>query len=486
MDPKTIKVLSEFEVKQALGQTKYLPIAVEKDYYKELKTNLLSPSTFQNYSCCIEFITSWFYNKFPKGFFKQTYMDLQHIFSYRLHHTFRQMLVNNKPAAAIKVSIDPTYNREFIDSTPYGAMLYNNKSRYKDSFFRDMDRHLYISMQMEMLKLNFTFKMLVPEQGIQMDLAKKCELVFRCGFTQKHYADVDFHIPDELLMQVAEDTNNYVCPCSGRIVEAEKFVNYFNMHSSLALYYKFDASKGKMQYFLKVPHCYIHIRSGNIQLDEGQLTSNITNNYNVSFDAEVLFPSPKFYAYYSMKTRQNKLTMSRLDEKSFGIMASSLARVPYKNERGWQWSLETQYTFPDDQVQDIKDKKLMKIDFHELIGDLRDVIESTKSMAISPDVFLDIDVYCKFRKIDTTTDWWNYTINFNEPCPSTTCYLIIYMDNAYFHNMLNVLHEYDKQRIQTDDSIIEHKRLDDYKKNLKRTSMGRPQDKVVVKEEYTS
>ena len=484
MDPKTIKVLSEREVRQALGQTKYLPIAVEKDYYKELKTNLLSPSTFQNYSCCIEYMTSWFYNKFPKQFFKQTYLDLQHIFSYRLHHTFRQMLVNNKPAAAIKVSIDPTFNRDFIDSTPFGAMLYNNRSRYKDSFFRDPEKHLFVSMQMELLKLNFSFKMLVPEQGLQMDLAKKCELVFRCGFTQKHYNDVDFHIPDELLIQIAEDTGNFVCPCTGKIADAEKFVSYFNKRSILALYYKFDAGKGKMQYFLKVPHCYMHIRTGEIQLDEGSMSGNITNNYNVSFDCEVRFPSPKFYAYYSMKSRQNKLTMSRLDEKSFGIMASSLARVPYKNERGWSWSMETQYNFPDEKKEAIKNKELMTIDFHELIGDLKDVIETTKSMAISPDVFLEFKVYCKFKCIETTTDWWNYTINFKEPIPGTSCYIIVYMDTEYFHNMLNVLHEYDKQRIQTDDSLVEHKRLDDYKKNLKRSSMGRKQDKVPTREEY--
>ena len=485
MDPTKIKELTNFEARMAFGGRPYYPIAMAKDYDKELKTNLLSPSVNQNYSCCIEFMCNWFYGKFPEGFFKQTFLDLQHILNFRMKHRTRDLMITNKPAAAIRVSIDPSYNREFIDSYQYGAMLYNNRTNYKDSFFRDMDKALFISMQTEIIKMQFTFRMLFAEQGIQMDVAKRAELIFRAGATQKHYNDIDFHIPDELLNQIAEDTGNFVCPCTGRIKDAEKFVNYFNMHSGLALFYKFDSGKGKMQYYLKVPHCYMHIRTGEIQIDEGQRIGNIANNFSVSFDCEVRFPAPKFYAYYSLRKRGNKLTMSRLDEKSFGIMASSLARVPYKNEKGWQWTLESKYIFRDQEEQDIKDKKLMSIDFFELMGQMKDVIEATKAMAISPAVFLELRVYCMFKQIKTETDWWEYKIKFLEPIPSTECYIILYMDNKYFHDMQNVLHEYDRQRIQTADTQIEHKRLEDYKKNLKRSSMGRPQDKVNVMKEET-
>ena len=477
--------MSKNELYTLLGRRDMYPVAFEKDYYKELKTNLLTPSTYQNYSCCIEYMTRWFYSKFPEGFFKSKHIDLQHIFKHRMTKTHREMLVVAKPAAAIKATLDQSYNRETLDLYNYGQTMYVNRSGYRDAFFRDMDKHLYISMQPELLRINFTFKIMVAEQGLQMDLARKCAFIFRSNGSQTHYNDVDFHIPDELLNQVAEDTNHFICPCSGKIKDAEAFVNYFNMHSYLPLYYKFDASKHKMQYYLKIPRCYTHIKTGEIQLDEGMRNGNLNDHYGLSFDCEVRFPAPKFYAYYSLQSRGNKLCISKLDENSFGIMVSSLASVPYKNDQGWPWKVETKYIFDNEEDKEkIRSKQPVSIHFEELLGDLKDVIESTKSMAISPDVFLELRVYNYFKNVKVKVDWWKYTIDILEPLSSEECYIILYMDGDYFANMLTVLNEYDKQRVQPHDSNIEHKRLDDYKKNLNRSSMGRTEDKVIDKTEY--
>ena len=51
------------------------------------------------------------------------------------------------------------------------------------------------------------------------------------------------------------------------------------------------------------------------------------------------------------------------------------------------------------------------------------------------------------------------------------------MDTEYYHDALENYNEYSKYRIQMSDTNIEHKRLD-YKKNLKRASLERLQDKV--------
>lgn len=485
MDPKKIRVLSNSELQTLLGRTNNLPVAFKQDYYKELKTNLLTPSTYHNYSCCIEYMLRWFYTQFPDNFFKTKYLELQHIFHSRRTTKSRDLLVTTKPAVSIKPTIDQSFNRDNLDLYNYGQVMYNNRARYKDAFFIDNDRSLYISMQTELLKINFSFKLLFAEQPIQIDVARRCALVFRANGSQTHYNDVDFHIPDELLIQLAEDTNNCVCPCSGKICDAEKFTNYFNMHSGLPLYYKFDSSKHKIQYYLKIPRCYTHIKTGDIQMDEGQMRGNLNSSYGISFDCEVRFPAPKFYAYYSLRSRGNKICMSKLDEKSFGIMVSSLARVPYKNDRGWPWKMETEYHFDsEEEIDAIKNKELLTIHFEELLGDLKDSIESTKSMALNPDVFLELRVYSYFKSVPIRVDWWKYTIELLEPISSSTCYIILYMDGAYFANMLTVLNEYDKQRVQPSDSKIEHRRLEDYKKNLKRASMGRKEDKVNSKEEY--
>ena len=72
MDHTKARILSVDEVMQALGSTdpELTPIAIERDYHKHLKTNLLIPSVNQNFSCAVEFMTGWFYNKFPDNFFK--------------------------------------------------------------------------------------------------------------------------------------------------------------------------------------------------------------------------------------------------------------------------------------------------------------------------------------------------------------------------------------------------------------------------------
>ena len=75
-DYSNIKILSNREVESMLGlHPKDYPILkIERDYKKELKTNLVIPSFNQNFSCAVEFMTKWFYNKFPDDFFKSKYI----------------------------------------------------------------------------------------------------------------------------------------------------------------------------------------------------------------------------------------------------------------------------------------------------------------------------------------------------------------------------------------------------------------------------
>ena len=480
MDAKLIRVVTKKDIREALGKVgDSTPIEFTKDYTKNLKTNLLTPSKNQSYSCCIEYILKWFYSKFPDNFFKQKHIELEHMLNQRIRYTTRELMTTDKPAVSIRASLDHSFNREMLDQYNWGANLYSNLAHYRDAFFKDVDKKLFISMNLEILMMNFSFRLLFAEQAIQIDVGQRCALVFRALATQKFYVDVDYHIPDELLVQLAEDTNNFVCPCTGNIRDAEAFVRYFNQRSSLALYYKFDPSKHKMQYFLRVPRCLVHIKTNEIQLDEGQRSGNLMNNYSVSFECQVRFPSPKFYAYYSIHERKSMVCATKLDENSFGIIVSSLAKVPEKNEKGWSRKVETLYRFQDKEVEDIKNKKLMSIEFKDLIGDLRDAIDMTKSLAISPEIFLDMRVYNMFRRVSITIDWINYKIQFNEPISSAECCIVLYIDGNYYADTMNVVKEYSKTRISSNDTQIQHRPNTDL---TKKTSLGRAVDKVVEKE----
>lgn len=485
LNPNEYKVLSNREVLELFGRKEDLPIYLNRDYYKQLKTNLLVPSVNQSYSCALEYMSNWFYSRFPDDFFKTKYVEASHIFNQLRTKSYRELLKVVKPAAVIRLNMDMGFNNENLDQYNYGNLLYNNRARYKDAFFIDKDHDLYISATMELLQLNFSYKIMVPYQGLQLDLAKKCQLIFRSGATQKHFNDVDYHIPSELLNQLAADTGNKVCPYNGSIIDATEFVRYFNMHSMLPLMYKFDAATGNMQYYLKMSNVYVHIRTNEINIDEGMREGQLMNNYTISFDCQVRFPTPKFYAYFSMKQRDDISCISKLDESSFVVTVTSLSNVPEKNDKGWRWNLRTEYEFTEDQdIEDLKAGKLMHIDFAELMGDFKDVIDATKHIAISPDVFLDIRVYSFYKLAKCSVDWQKYRINILEPIESAKCYIIIYMDTQYFNEQLINIKEYDKYRIAPTDTNIEHKRLD-YKKNLKRASFERNQDKVEDTNEYT-
>ena len=71
--PKTeennYKILSDTDIYNMFGTSNYQPIlSIDKEFDHKLKTNLMVASTFNAYSCCIEYIRNWIFSKFPEGF----------------------------------------------------------------------------------------------------------------------------------------------------------------------------------------------------------------------------------------------------------------------------------------------------------------------------------------------------------------------------------------------------------------------------------
>ena len=448
------KEISNEDLLRALGR-KDIPIKIHRDYYKSLKMNLLVPSANQSYSTCIEYISKWFYSKFKEGYFATTFLEASHVLDQFKRIKKHDMISITNPAVVITADIDHSFNRENLDLYNLGNTLWNNRCSFRDSFFNDFDKHLHIALQMEMLLMTFNFKIKLSTRGTQIDIARMCQLAFRSGGTQKRYLDIDYKIPKELLKQLAEDTGYSLR--NNCILDTIEFLHYFNQKSRLMVYYKFDTSTGNMEYFIKIPEVVVHIRTDQVNTDTGETHGMIRTDYTVSFDCQVRFPNVKFYAYYSMKTRESVKAYSRLDAKSFLVSTYNLSRVPNKDEHGWQWTLQTEYHLDEDQIPKIKNKELISIDFHTIIGDLRKVIDYCKSIAISPEVFLNIQVYNSFKMIKRDIDWIHYKINLLEPIESEMSYVIIYMDNEYLNNVLTQMRDYDKNRIQPSDDRLNNR-----------------------------
>ena len=454
MDPNEYRVLSTEDLINRFGRTDLLPIEIEKDYYKKMRTNLVIPSTNQSYSMVVEYMTKWFYSKFPEQFFRSKYLEASHIMDTLRTMTQKQLIGNIKPCATIVADLDFNYNRENLDLYNMGIMLYQNKCRYKDAFFIDRDKHLFVSLATELILMNFTFKIRVDTKALQLDVAKMCQMAFRSGGSEKHYNDIDFSVPNELIMQIADDAG--FCPCTCMMDNIE-LMKYLNSHSKLPFFYKLNTATQNMEWFIKIPQSIIHIKVGDINIGAGNVRGMINVDHDITFDAQVRFPSPKFYAYYSIIARENVKSIHKISSGIYIQTVTNLSMVPEKDEHGWQWTVHTEYSFNEEkEIDDIKHGRYedLKICFDELIGDLRTVIDYTKSIAISPEVFLNIRLYSFDKLVKTHIDWQTYTIHIDEPIESANCYLIIYMDNNYMNENISNIKEYHKNRIQPSDNQI--------------------------------
>jgi hypothetical protein len=456
--PKTeennYKILSDTDIYNMFGTSNYQPIlSIDKEFDHKLKTNLMVASTFNAYSCCIEYIRNWIFSKFPEGFFRSEHLDYSHILTYMKKFDMKG-LVESTPCINITPEIEFNFNRENIDLYNMGLNFYHNRCSYKDAFFIDNEKSLFISCNMEVILMRFNIKIVVQYRGIQLDVGKFCQIAFRANGTQKHRLDIDYPVPTELIEQLAEDAG-YTLDINN-IESLVSFNRYLNSNSRMPFIYKLDLSSGKIKWYMKMTNVLVHIRTEDINLDQGNRFAQTHMDYNIEFECQVRFPTPKFYAYYTMIQRETIKKITQIDKSSFAIAIEDIGKIPSKDEHGWDWNLRTEYEFnTTKEISLIKSKKLgLKIEFDELIGNLRDVIDYTKSIAISPEIFLNIKIFNFDKIVKSHVDWNTYTIFIDEPVESMKTIILVYMDNLYFNETLIKMKDFDKHRLQPTDNNI--------------------------------
>lgn len=450
---------------------KKLSLKVKREIKKNLKMSLVPASTSNIYSELIEFTSKWFYSKFPDDFFNSKYIDDSHVLDQMRRFRLQDLISATRPSANIKATIDMNYNRDGADIYNYGLNLYHSCS-FENSFFHDLKKNLFLTIRQEMVSMDFNFKIRLSTRSEQLDIANMCKLAFKINGSETCYVDIDYHIPEKLMLQLAYDSgfDIKICLASGKetysIVETVAFLKYLNSHSGLPILYKFDPSRNRMKFFIKNMRCPIHLVVSNLDVDEGNQYNMTTTDFYIQFQCNLKAPAPKFFAYHS-HAMLDKLTVdNEFDEKDFEEYISTINlffKIPQIDEHGWQIATKSDYIFNfGDETERIKHGELMEIEFSDLIGELRNIIDYTKSIMISPEVFLNIQVY-SHKHISTKIDWINYKIKMLEPIKTNKVRIVIYMDNNFLNSQLIRLREYEKERIQPSDVRINKKylKLDD-------------------------
>lgn len=420
---------------------------------KTLYRSICCPSTTQSYSLCIEFMKRWFLSKFNPDTFKSVYVEGKNIYDDQRTLDKTALLKKPKPALTITPDMDLSFNNEHIDSYPYGMDLYTQTGRFKNSFFSCPTNSSYMGIGMQTILMNFNFKIKLETKAQQLDMYQFIKMACRVGFTCGEDVDLDFHMPYPLMLQLAKDNgfNTYTRSVGDETEElisnVPEFLRWINKYSTIPFLYKFRALNGKNEFFIKMRNMYVHIRPGDLSADGGEREGQMTNNFMIEFSAEVRFPAPKMYAYYSDNAHKLHTVYGAWYQPS-GLVTTCYtfkgSIIQDTNKYGWPLLMSTTY---EEDNEDLLNKPLV-IDMSELVeGDIGACIKDCINKSISPSIFCEFIFYNGGEYIHGKMDWENYKFTSSNPVRSLATYIGIYVNNDFVNNYIMRGNDRDTSRI---------------------------------------
>lgn len=411
---------------------------IRNEHSKTLYRSICVPSAVQSYSLCIEFMKSWFLSKFGKDVFKTVYVDGKNIFDEYRKLSKLELVKKQKPALAIVPTITWDFNNENIDTYPYGMDLYTQTGRFKESFFSCPETNSYLGIGLETILMPFTFRIRLETRAQQIDMYKYIKMACRVGFTCGEDVDLDFHIPYQIILQLAKDNGfeTYMKDDLELVKEVPKLLRWLNTHSALPFIYKHRALNGRNEFFLRMRNMYVHIRSTDLNADDGERESQMSNNFGIELSTEVRFPAPKMYAYYSNNEHKLKEVYGAWYQPNGPVSTCYTFKstiIPDENSYGWHLFMNTTYEVEPEELN-----TRVSIDLSELLkdGDIGDCIKDCLSKGISPAIFCDI-IFCNGgEKLNGRFDWETMTFHSDTIIRSLGTYIGIYIDNDYLSDFI--------------------------------------------------
>lgn len=423
---------------------------LREKHSKILNRSICMPSMSQSYSLCIEYMKHWFYSKFENpNFFKSEYIDGKYIYDDFRKLSRVEMLKRQKPSLTIVPTVEWDYDNDKIDSYPYGLTIYTMTGKFKNAFFNDPVRDVYIGMNMETILMRFVFRVRLETRAQQMDMYKYMKVAHRVGYSDPKDADMDFHVPYVMMVQLARDLG-FEVTCTGdgydQIENIPKFLKYLNMHSQIPFLYKHRTINGKHEFFLRAQRLAVNIRPTGISADDGEREGMLTNNYNIELECEVRFPAPRMYAYYSKGTHELRTIYTAWDQADGSpVTMYTFKAIPIADENryGWPLYMHTQY----DQSLTEKNKPLV-MDCRELVeGDVGELIKDCLEQGLSPSIFFDMCIINGGELVKGKMDWETLTFTSNMPTRSLASYIGIYLDMNYVNTSLANKRGFEKDRV---------------------------------------
>lgn len=395
-----------------------------------LNTSLITPSTVNAYTVGVQYIREWFLSKFPSDFFKSINIEGRHTFYDFRKMTKEEMLKRIKPALSISPRLQIEYDREFIDSYPFGAKMFARHCNHHESFFKDYDNNLFIGLVPEMMLIETEFKLKLSSRAQQVDIYKFMQLNMRIGYSQGEYVAMDYHIPYNIMLQLAIDAGFEVK--DDLIVDVPKFLYYVNSHSSVPILYKMRTINATDEFFMRFDDIYTWISCFEpLSMDDGEKEGMINTSFIIEMRCQLKIPSPKMYVYFS-NTKHVEIERRSIIENIIGVYNIHRIDIPPTNSKGWNKLLTTEY------FEELEKGQVLTIDFTDLFKDseIGKVIDYNNSIAISSSICIDFLLLNGGRQVDYEMDWETLTLKTKEPLREDLTTIAIYTDTAYINNFI--------------------------------------------------
>ena len=409
----------------------YTPFDIKKFKPHELVLNhfvTVSPLS-HNYALCVEYIKKWFYNKFDKDFFGYTFLDGSHVFG-ELQRIDKSTIVaqhyDDKPTCTIIPQIDDSYDRQTIDMNMFGIEQFITTTKIDKSFFQDRVNNKYLMMKMEMILMNFTFRIKCPSRAMGLDVFRYMKQAFRINQSETRDIACDYLIPYSLMLGIASDNGFEIK--DDRIVRPIAFLTYMNKNSFLPILYKHNNMKNKEEFFVRMDDIPVRFGFEGLTKDDGNRIGHLSTDYGVEMTINVRFPGMQLYAYHTKKeflfTPQSKKVYNI--DNTLMIALHQTEPPPSVNERGWLKYVDSDYQADGPGMFSINMDELFE-------GELAQMINLHKQRFISPQAFLEIRVYNDGRSMPIVMDWDTMMLHIQAEPTKLISNIVIYMDTDYLN-----------------------------------------------------
>ena len=397
----------------------------------QLNKNITVAPLHQSYALCIEYMKHWFLQKFKDDFFSWVHVDGSHVFG-ELSKLDKQTIMNHmsddKAILTMIPTIDDDYNRDRLDQNLFGIDQFINTTKIEKAFFQDPVNQRYILMKMDMMLMNFTYRVKVPTRAIQLDVQKFMKLAFRTNLSETNDVDLDYVLPYPMILFIAKDLGFEIK--NDRIVEPIKFLTYLNSRSYIPITYKRSNVNAREEYFVRVDHIPVRLLIKDVTKDDGNKYGHIADDFSIEMQVEVRFPSMQLYVYFT----REELTKITFGDEVYNIDNTLMMSLHYYddpppiNTRGWKLTINAQWEEEKPGSIDIDLNELFK-------GELSQISNYLVSKFISPSVFIDIQLYSGGIKLDTDINWDNMKLHADNPTDKLISTIAIYIDLEYLNSL---------------------------------------------------